>query len=67
MKVRTLTVFAAGYILGTKAGRERYEQVVVAAHIAGRRLEEYANQGRDQGWGQTDGDGATGDRAADPA
>ncbi len=63
MKLRTLTVFAAGYILGTKAGRDRYEQLVVAARLAGRRLEEYADQGR----GLDDGNGTTGDRSTDPA
>jgi hypothetical protein len=26
-KLLMLTVFAAGYVLGTKAGRERYEQI----------------------------------------
>ncbi len=26
-----VTGFAAGYVLGTKAGRERYEQIVTAA------------------------------------
>ena len=28
MKVVTLTVFGAGYLLGSKAGRQRYEQIV---------------------------------------
>jgi hypothetical protein len=28
MKIATLTVFGAGYVLGTKAGRQRYEQIV---------------------------------------
>jgi hypothetical protein len=27
MKLVTLTMFGAGYVLGTKAGRERYEQI----------------------------------------
>ena len=28
MKVVPLTVFGAGYLLGSKAGRQRYEQIV---------------------------------------
>lgn len=62
MKLRTMMVFLGGYVLGTKAGRERYEQLAIAARLAGRRLEEYADQGRGQ-----DGDGASLDRAADPS
>ena len=50
MKLTTVAVFGAGYLLGTRAGRERYEQICELAHIAGgrfagsgarRRLEEY--------------------------
>ena len=50
MKLTTLAVFGAGYLLGTRAGRERYEQLCELAHVAGgrfgesgarRRLEEY--------------------------
>jgi type II secretory pathway pseudopilin PulG len=37
---------AAGYLLGTKAGRERYEQILAAAAAASRRLEAYGNGGR---------------------
>lgn len=36
MKLVTLGVFGAGYVLGTKAGRQRYEQILVL----GRRLSE---------------------------
>lgn len=45
MKIVTLAVFGAGYVLGTKAGRKRYEQMVVAARMAAQRLEEYGNRG----------------------
>jgi hypothetical protein len=34
-----LIVFGAGYILGSKAGRERYNQIVAIAHKAARQLE----------------------------
>jgi hypothetical protein len=50
MKLTTVAVFGAGYLLGTRAGRERYEQIrelargasgTFAASGARRRLEEY--------------------------
>lgn len=50
MKLTTVAVFGVGYLLGTRAGRERYEQIVqltnsasgkFAASGARRRLEEY--------------------------
>jgi hypothetical protein len=50
MKLTTVAVFGVGYVLGTRAGRERYEQILELAHAAGgkfaasgarRRLEEY--------------------------
>ncbi len=44
MKVRTLAVFGVGYVLGTKAGRERYAQIVAAAQKAPQRLEEYSGK-----------------------
>ena len=31
MKLSTIAMFGAGYVLGTRAGRERYEQLRVAA------------------------------------
>jgi hypothetical protein len=37
-----LLVFGAGYVLGTKAGRERYNQIAAIAQAAARRLEVYA-------------------------
>ena len=60
MKLVTLTMFAAGYVLGSKAGRQRYEQILELARRAsegfdgsgarekletyGARLEAYARQ-----------------------
>lgn len=43
MRLRTLAVFGIGYVLGTRAGQERYEQIVAAAKRAGKRLEEYGD------------------------
>jgi hypothetical protein len=39
MKVVTLTAFGAGYLLGTKAGRQRYEQILQLARQAAEGLE----------------------------
>jgi hypothetical protein len=39
-------MFGAGYVLGTKAGRERYAQIVTAAGRASKRLEEYSARHR---------------------
>lgn len=41
MKLRSLAVFGAGYVLGTRAGRERYGQIIAAAQSASKRLEDY--------------------------
>lgn len=38
-----LAVFGIGYLLGTKAGRERYDQIR-AAQGAAQRLEDYSNR-----------------------
>ena len=34
MRLRSLAVFGAGYVLGTRAGRERYAQIAEAARKA---------------------------------
>ena len=44
--IRFAAVAAAGYILGSRAGRERYEQIRVAAAAASKRMEAYGNGGR---------------------
>jgi hypothetical protein len=41
VKLRSLAVFGAGYVLGTRAGRERYGQIIAAARSATKRLEDY--------------------------
>ena len=62
MKLTTMAVFGVGYLLGTHAGRERYQQILELAHNAGgkfaesgarrsleeygARLEAYASQSR---------------------
>ena len=53
MRLRSLLVFGVGYVPGSKAGRERYEQLPTTAKRAsrsrrldehGRRLERFSNQ-----------------------
>lgn len=44
MKLRSLAVFGVGYLLGTRAGRERYGQIVEAAQGASKRLEAYGGK-----------------------
>ena len=41
-----LIIFGAGYVLGSKAGRERYNQIIAFAHELGKRLDEYSTNGR---------------------
>ena len=42
VKLTKLTIFAAGYIIGTRAGRERYAQILEGAAKASQRLEEFS-------------------------
>jgi len=62
VKLTTVAVFGVGYVLGSRAGRERYQQILELAHNAsgkfaasgarrsleeyGARLEAYASQSR---------------------
>lgn len=43
MTLTKVTLFAAGYVIGAKAGRERYEQIIGAVAKAAQRLEEYSS------------------------
>jgi hypothetical protein len=42
VKLTGLAVFAVGYVVGAKAGRERYAQIVDRVANASRRLEEFS-------------------------
>jgi hypothetical protein len=44
VRLRTIAIFGAGYVLGTRAGRERYGQIVAAAQGASKRLEDYGGK-----------------------
>ena len=45
MKLGSLVALATGYVLGSRAGRERYEQLRTAASTAAQRLESYGSTG----------------------
>lgn len=45
MKIGALGALAVGYVLGTRAGRERYEQIRQAASRAAEHLERYGASG----------------------
>jgi len=45
VKLVSIAIFGAGYVLGTKAGKERYEQILEAAQKASQRLETYGSGG----------------------
>ncbi len=42
MTLKKATLFAAGYVIGARAGRERYDQIVGAAAKVSQRLEEFS-------------------------
>jgi hypothetical protein len=42
VKLTPVAVFAVGYVVGAKAGRERYAQIVDGVARASRRLEEFS-------------------------
>ena len=44
MKLASLAVFAAGYILGARAGHERYAQIVDVVEKASHQLEEFSSR-----------------------
>jgi hypothetical protein len=46
VKLSRIAIFGVGYVLGTRAGRERYEQIVAAAQRASQRMEDYFDGGR---------------------
>ena len=58
MKLTTMALIAAGYVLGAKAGHERYEQITASMEAASQRLEAFsarAAAARDGAVGASDG------------
>jgi cysteine sulfinate desulfinase/cysteine desulfurase-like protein len=46
VRLTTLLMFGAGYVLGARAGDERYAQIVAMAARTSKRLEEYSARHR---------------------
>lgn len=46
MRLTTLLMFGAGYVLGARAGEERYAQIIAVAARTSKRLEEYSARHR---------------------
>jgi hypothetical protein len=51
VKLTLLAAFAAGYVLGSKAGRERYDQIRDLAKDASRRVEQSGFRDRLEDYG----------------
>ncbi len=47
MKLASVAIFGAGYVLGTRAGRERYAQIVALAQRASIRLDDFSQRSSD--------------------
>ena len=60
MKLTAVAVFAVGYVVGAKAGRERYAQIVDGMARASQRLDEFSARRppgcQDHGAPRADGD-----------
>jgi hypothetical protein len=60
VKLAAVAVFAAGYVIGAKAGRERYAQITEGVARASQRLEEFSARHppgpQDHGSARADGD-----------
>lgn len=50
MKLTGLGALGVGYVLGSRAGKERYEQIRQLAGRAARRLEKYGEDGTLASW-----------------
>jgi hypothetical protein len=44
VKLTSVAIFAAGYVIGTRAGRERYAQIVDAVERTSKRLEDFSSR-----------------------
>ena len=44
MKLTTMALIAAGYVLGAKAGHERYEQITARMEVASQQLEAFSTR-----------------------
>jgi hypothetical protein len=60
VKLTSVAIFAVGYVIGSRAGRERYAQIVDAVERTSQRLEAFsarhAPDRRHEGSGRAGGD-----------
>ncbi|MFC4784206.1 hypothetical protein ACT8ZV_07015 [Nocardioides sp. MAHUQ-72] len=57
MRLTTIGAFGVAFVLGARAGRERYDQIQALAQQAARRLESYGEGGSlASGWRAQHGD-----------
>lgn len=55
MKLTNVVLFATGYVIGTKAGSERYAQIIDGMAKASQRLEEFSSRRPPAGQAQSSG------------
>lgn len=60
MKLTAVALFGAGYVLGSRAGRERYEQIKELARGAAGRFEESGMRQRLEAYGNQVGTSSAG-------
>lgn len=51
MKLTSVAIFAAGYVIGARAGRDRYAQIVDAVERTSQRLEAFSSRHTPHGQG----------------
>jgi hypothetical protein len=52
VKLTSVAIFAAGYVIGSRAGRERYAQIVEVVERTSQRLEEFSSRHTPRGEGE---------------
>lgn len=57
MRLSAIGALALGYVLGARAGRERYEEIRQLASRTARRLEDYGSSGSLAAWVAESGHG----------
>ena len=67
MKLTAVAVFAAGYVIGARAGRERYAQIIHEMARASQALDEFSARRPPGGRGEGAGRGGGGPRPQAPA
>ena len=55
MKLTSVALFAAGYVVGARAGRERYAQIVSIMERTSQRLDAFSSRHRPDSQGEGSG------------